>query len=187
MTVLDPPRATDPERAKFAFGRRGMVGQWLHRWFDLQLPFTTTGVVIAETFVALPFLVVTVDGALRSRDVRVEAAAATLGASPWFVLRHVTLPSIAPSIMGGVLLAWARALGEFGATITFAGSFPGTTQTMPLAVFFQLEGGDPQRAVSLSIVLLVVSIAVLAVVGNVAARRTNESPHTPVLRFGGRP
>lgn len=173
----------------FAFGRRGLVGQWLYRWFDLQLPFTTAGVVLAEAFVALPFLVVTVDGALRSRDRRLEAASATLGGSRWFTLRHVTLPAIAPSIVGGVLLAWARALGEFGATLTFAGSFPGTTQTLPLAVFFKLEGGDPERAVSLSVVLLVVAVLVLAVVGRVSVRSNRAFVDTPapiVGESGGR-
>ena len=149
----------------FAFGRNGLVGQWLFRWFDVQLPFTTAGVVFAEAFVSLPFLVVTVDGALRSLDGSAEAAASTLGANSWYTLSRITLPSVLPSIVAGTLLAWARALGEFGATITFAGSFPGTTQTMPLAVFLKLEGGEPEAAVSMSLVLLALSVGVLVLVG----------------------
>jgi molybdate transport system permease protein len=141
-------------------GRNGLVGQWLLRWFGLSLPFTTPGVVVAESFVALPFLVISVEGALRAADLRYEDAAATLGASRWTTFRRVTLPLIAPGIGAGAVLCWARALGEFGATITFAGNFPGRTQTMPLAVYLALEN-DPQSAIVLSIVLLAVSIVVL--------------------------
>ncbi|MGN6242758.1 MAG: molybdate ABC transporter permease subunit [Motilibacteraceae bacterium] len=144
-----------------AFGRTGVVGRSLDAWFGITLPFTTAGVVVAETFVAMPFLVVSVEGALRSADVGLEEAAATLGASRLTVLRRVTLPLITPSLVAGGVLCWARALGEFGATITFAGSFPGRTQTMPLAVYLALET-DPDAAVALSLVLLVVSVAVLA-------------------------
>jgi len=125
------------------------------------LPFTTTGVVIAETFVAMPFLIITVEGALRFADRGHEEAAATLGASRLTVFRTVTIPMVAPSLLAGAVLCWARALGEFGATITFAGNFPGRTQTMPLAVYLALES-DPDAAVALSLVLLVVSIVVLA-------------------------
>jgi molybdate transport system permease protein len=148
-----------------ALGRRGLAGQWLDRWFDLRLPFTTTGVVLAETFVAMPFLVITVEGALRSLDRRYEDAAATLGAGRLTVLRRVTLPLIAPSLLAGAALTWARALGEFGATITFAGNFEGRTQTMPLAVFIALET-NPAEAIALSLVLLAVSATVLVVVGS---------------------
>ena len=144
-----------------ALGRNGLVGQWLFRWFGLTLPFTTSGVVVAESFVALPFLVISVEGALRAADLRYEDAAATLGASRWTTFRRVTLPLIAPGIGAGAVLCWARALGEFGATITFAGNFPGRTQTMPLAVYLALEA-DPDSAIVLSIVLLAVSIVVLA-------------------------
>jgi molybdate transport system permease protein len=144
-----------------ALGRSGLVGQWLDRWFGLTLPFTTTGVVVAEAFVALPFLVISVEGALRAADLRYEDAAATLGASRWTTFRRVTLPLIAPGIGAGAVLCWARALGEFGATITFAGNFPGRTQTMPLAVYLALEN-DPQAAIVLSLVLLAVSVVVLA-------------------------
>jgi len=145
----------------FALGRRGLVGQWLDRWFSIRLPFSTAAVVIAQTFVAMPFLVVTVEAALRQLDRRVEDAARTLGASRWYTFRKVTLPAIQPALVAGVALAWARALGEFGATITFAGNFPGTTQTLPLAVYLALES-NPQQAIMLSLVLIAVSFAVLA-------------------------
>ncbi|MFJ9352398.1 molybdate ABC transporter permease subunit [Streptomyces sp. NPDC101237] len=144
-----------------ALGRNGVVGQWLDAWFGITLPFTTTAVVIAESFVAMPFLVISVEGTLRAADPRFEEAATTLGASRLTAFRRVTLPLIAPGIAAGSVLAWARALGEFGATITFAGNFPGRTQTMPLAVYLALQN-DPDAAIALSLVLLAVSIAVLA-------------------------
>ncbi|MGW7406704.1 molybdate ABC transporter permease subunit [Streptomyces sp. NPDC054833] len=142
-------------------GRNGVVGQWLDSWFGITLPFTTAGVVVAEAFVAMPFLVISVEGTLRAADPRFEEAATTLGASRFTAFRRVTLPLIAPGIAAGSVLAWARALGEFGATITFAGNFPGRTQTMPLAVYLALQN-DPEAAIALSLVLLTVSIAVLA-------------------------
>lgn len=141
-------------------GRNGIVGRWLDSAFGITLPFTTPGVVVAEAFVAMPFLVISVEGALRAADPRYEEAAATLGASRLTAFRRVTLPLIAPGVAAGAVLAWARALGEFGATITFAGNFPGTTQTMPLAVYLALEN-DPEAAIALSLVLLAVSITVL--------------------------
>ncbi|MFF9206499.1 molybdate ABC transporter permease subunit [Streptomyces sp. NPDC014986] len=144
-----------------ALGRNGVVGRWLDAWFGVTLPFTTAGVVLAETFVAMPFLVISVEGTLRAADPRYEEAATTLGASRFTAFRRVTLPLIAPGIAAGAVLAWARALGEFGATITFAGNFPGRTQTMPLAVYLALQN-DPAAAIALSLVLLAVSIAVLA-------------------------
>ncbi|MER6110928.1 molybdate ABC transporter permease subunit [Streptomyces hirsutus] len=144
-----------------ALGRNGIVGQWLDAWFGISLPFTTAGVVVAEAFVAMPFLVISVEGTLRATDRRYEEAAATLGASRFTAFRRVTLPLIAPGIAAGSVLAWARALGEFGATITFAGNFPDRTQTMPLAVYLALQS-DPEAAIALSVVLLAVSIAVLA-------------------------
>jgi molybdate transport system permease protein len=144
----------------FALGRRGFVGSWLEDALGVHLPFTTAGVVVANTFVAMPFLVVSVEGALRGTDPRYEDAAATLGASRWAVLTRVTLPLVRPSLMAGALLCWARALGEFGATITFAGNLPGRTQTMPLAVFLALER-DRGAAVVLSLVLVAVSLVVL--------------------------
>ena len=143
-----------------AFGRRGIVGEHLEAWFGLTLPFTTPGVVVAETFVAMPFLVITVEGALRSIDTRFEDAAAMLGAGRLEIFGRVTLPLIAPSLAAGAVLTFARALGEFGATITFAGNLPGVTQTLPLAVYLGLEG-DPGEAVALSLVLLAVSVGVL--------------------------
>ena len=117
--------------------------------------------VLAQVFVALPYLVLTVEGALRASDRRFEDAAATLGAAPLTVFRRVTLPLVGPGIAAGAVLAWARALGEFGATITFAGSFPGTTRTMPLQVYLALET-DPGAALLLSVLLLAVSVLVLA-------------------------
>jgi molybdate transport system permease protein len=142
------------------FGRRGLVGAWLDSTFGFSLPFTTAGVVVAEAFVAMPFLVISVEGALRGADARFEEAAATLGASRWTAFRRVTLPLIGPGVAAGAVLCWARALGEFGATITFAGNFPGRTQTMPLAVYLALEQ-DLDAAIVLSLVLLVVSVAIL--------------------------
>ncbi len=145
----------------FSFGRRGLFGQYLDRWFGITLPFTTWGVVVAQTFVAMPFLVITVEAALRTTDVRHEEAARTLGASRWYVFRRVTLPAIRPALIAGGVLAWARALGEFGATITFAGNFPGVTQTMPLATYLALET-DPADALVISAIMIAVSFAVLA-------------------------
>jgi molybdate transport system permease protein len=144
----------------FALGRRGLVGQWLDEQFGLVLPFSTAGVIVAETFVAMPFLVITVEAALRSVDRRYEDAAATLGAGSWTTFRRVTMPMIGPSVLAGAVLCWARALGEFGATITFAGNLQGRTQTMPLAVFLALER-DREAAIALSLLLVAVSLAVL--------------------------
>ncbi len=143
-----------------SFGRRGLFGQYLDEWFGLRLPFTTAGVVVAQTFVAMPFLVLTVEAALRQLDHRIEDAARTLGASRWYVFSRVTLPTIRPALIAGAVLAWARALGEFGATITFAGNFPGRTQTMPLATYLALET-DPDEALMIALVLIAVSFAVL--------------------------
>jgi molybdate transport system permease protein len=143
-----------------AFGRRGIVGRYLDQWFGITIPFSPAAVVMAETFVAMPFLIVTVEGALRSADMGFEEAAATLGASKMTVFRRITVPLIAPSLGAGAVLCWARALGEFGATITFAGSFPGRTETMPIAVYYALET-DPDAAIVLSLMLLLVSVIVL--------------------------
>jgi molybdate transport system permease protein len=143
-----------------AFGRTGFVGTYLDSWFGLTIPFSPAAVVMAETFVAMPFLIVTVEGALRSADQGFEEAAATLGAARMTVFRRVTVPLIVPSLGAGAVLCWARALGEFGATITFAGSFPGRTETMPIAVYYALQI-DPDAAIALSLVLLLVSVAVL--------------------------
>jgi molybdate transport system permease protein len=143
-----------------AFGRTGFIGTYLNSWFGLTIPFTPLAVVLAETFVAMPFLIITVEGALRSADQGFEEAAATLGARRMTVFRRVTVPLIAPSLGAGAVLCWARALGEFGATITFAGAFPGRTETMPIAVYFALQN-DPDAAIALSLVLLLVSVVVL--------------------------
>jgi molybdate transport system permease protein len=143
-----------------AFGRRGFVGRPLAELTGVSVPFTFAGVVLAGAFVAMPFLIITVEAGLRGLDQRYEDAAATLGASRGMVLRRVTLPLVAPSLGAGMALCWARALGEFGATITFAGNLAGRTQTMPLAVYLTLES-DPAAAILLSVILLAVSVAVL--------------------------
>jgi len=143
-----------------AFGPVGLVGGPVYEGTGLLLPYSLWGVVAANTFVALPFLVVTVEAGLRAADRRYEDAAATLGAGRWMVFRRVTLPMAAPSVAAGALLCWARALGEFGATVTFAGNLQGRTQTMPLAVFLALQSGR-EAAIALSLVLVAVSLAVL--------------------------
>lgn len=143
-----------------ALGRRGVIGRLLDDWFGITLPFTTPAVVIAQVFVAMPFLVLTVEAAIRQLDIRFEDAARTLGGSDWYVFRRVALPAIRPALVAGAVLTWARALGEFGATITFAGSLPGTTRTVPLETYLALEV-DPDRAILLSLVLVAVSFAVL--------------------------
>ena len=164
MTVL--PMVLPPVVGGIAlinsFGRRGLVGQYLERWWPhLVFPFSTKGAVLAEAFVAMPFLVITAEAAFRSLDRSYEDAARTLGANRWTVFWRVTLPLAAPALIAGSVLCWARALGEFGATITFAGNYPGTTQTMPLAVYLSLESSHPERGIVLSLVLLAVSLGVL--------------------------
>ncbi len=144
-----------------AFGRRGLLGGPLYDWFGIRLPYTTAGAVVAEAFVAMPFLVLSAEAAFRSLDRRYEEAARTLGASRWTVFRRVTLPLARPGLAAGVALCWARALGEFGATITFAGNTPGRTQTIPLQVYLLMESGRLESAIVLSLVLLAVSVAVL--------------------------
>jgi molybdate transport system permease protein len=143
-----------------AFSLRSPIGGWLHDVAGVQLTFSTAGAIMAETFVAMPFYIITVEGALRSMDRRYEDAAASLGARRLTVFRRVSLPLVAPSVAAGAVLAWARALGEFGATITFAGNIAGRTQTTPLAVYLLLET-DPGPAVAMSLVLLAVSLVVL--------------------------
>lgn len=144
-----------------AFGRRGLLGRPLDDWLGIQLPFTTAGATLAEAFVAMPFLVITAEAAFRAADRRYEDVARTLGARPWTVFRRVTLPLTGPALAAGAVLCWARALGEFGATITFAGNAPERTQTIPLQVYVLLESGRAGSAIALSLVLLAVSIAVL--------------------------
>lgn len=144
-----------------AWGRRGLVGRWLYEAFGLGVPFTPVAVVLAQVFVAMPFLVAGTLGALDARDTDLEDAARTMGADEWQVFRHVTGPLAAPGMGAGLVLCWARALGEFGATITFAGNLPGRTQTMPLAVYLAMDS-DPQQAIALSVLLLATCAAVLA-------------------------
>ncbi|WP_374684227.1 ABC transporter permease [Streptomyces sp. ODS05-4] len=142
------------------FGRRGLLGPWLEDWFGLTLPFHTSGAVVAATFVAMPFLVISLEGALAGLNRRYEETAASLGASPARVFATVTLPMVAPGLAAGAALTWARALGEFGATITFAGNLPGSTQTLPLQVYLLLQE-RPEAATSVSLLLLAVAMAVL--------------------------
>jgi molybdate transport system permease protein len=143
-----------------AFGRRGFAGSFLYEQFGIQFPFTTAGVIIAETFVAMPFLIITVEAGFRGLRKEYEEVAATLGASSWQTFRHVTLPLVAPALLSGIVLCWARAVGEFGATIGFAGNFPGVTQTMPLAIYSELEI-DRSLAIGLSVILLMVCLVIL--------------------------
>ena len=143
------------------FGRRGLLGQFLDP-LGIRLPFTTAGAVLAETFVAMPFFVLSMEGVLSTLDRRLEDAARTLGADRWTVFRRITVPLVRPAVAAGAALAWARALGEFGATITFAGNFPGRTQTIPLAVYIELEN-RPEAGLALSLVLLAVSLTILVV------------------------
>jgi len=142
------------------FGRRGFLGAPLYDVFGIQLTFTTPAAVLAAAFVSFPLAVLALEAGLRSLDTRLEDAAATLGGSRWYVLRRVTLPMLAPQLAAGLVLCWARALGEFGATITFAGNLQGRTQTLPLAVFERLQT-DPEGAIALSLLLVAVSLAVI--------------------------
>jgi molybdate transport system permease protein len=144
----------------YTFGRQGLLGGTLEV-LGLQIAFSTTAVVLAQTFVALPFLVVSLEGALRTGGQRYEAVAATLGASPGTVFRRVSLPLVLPGLASGAVLSFARSLGEFGATLTFAGSLQGVTRTLPLEIYLQRET-DPDAAVALSLVLVAVAIAVVA-------------------------
>ncbi|WP_335933211.1 ABC transporter permease [Streptomyces sp. PTD5-9] len=142
------------------FGRRGLLGPWLEDAFGVTLPFHTSGAVVAATFVAMPFLVISLEGALAGLRPSYEETAASLGASPIRVFLTVTLPMVAPGLAAGAALTWARALGEFGATITFAGNLPGTTQTLPLQVYLLLQE-SPEAATSVSLLLLAIAMAVL--------------------------
>ncbi len=149
----------------FLFGRTGWLGGILAEW-GLRIPFTTTAVVLAQTFVALPFLVLALEGSLRTTGVGYEQAAAALGAGGWTILGRVTLPLAAPGLVAGVVLCFARAIGEFGATALFAGNAPGVTQTMPLAIYTAFNGAGVSQgtAVALSLLLLVTAVAVLLLV-----------------------
>ncbi|MFL6025213.1 MAG: ABC transporter permease [Marmoricola sp.] len=145
----------------YTFGRHGLLGHSLEV-LDVRIAFSTTAVVLAQTFVALPFLVVSLEGSLRTAGERYEVVAAGLGASPTTVFRRVTLPLVLPGLLAGMVLSFARALGEFGATITFAGSLQGVTRTLPLEIYLQRET-DPDAAVALALLLVVVAVAVIAV------------------------
>ncbi|MER5629050.1 ABC transporter permease [Streptomyces nitrosporeus] len=167
-----------------AFGRRGLLGPWLEDSFGVTLPFHTSGAVLAATFVAMPFLVISLEGALGGLHPRYEETAASLGASPLRVFLTVTLPMVAPGLAAGAALTWARALGEFGATITFAGNLPGTTQTLPLQVYLLLQD-SPEAATSVSLLLLAIAMSVLVALrgrwtgtprGSSAVRRPPEDP-----------
>jgi len=152
-------------------GRTGLVGAPVYALTGWALPFTPGAVVLAQVFVAMPFLVLTVEGALRSVDHRLVDAARTLGASPFVALRRVVLPLVRPSLVSGAVLSWARALGEFGATITFAGNFPGTTRTLPLLVYADLQGA-PERAIGEALVMFAVTVLVLVAVSARWPRRS---------------
>ena len=144
----------------YTFGRRGLLGHTLDV-LGLSVSFTTAAVVMAQTFVALPFLVISLEGALRSAGRRYDVVAATLGARPTTVFRRVTLPLVLPGLLSGAVLAFARCLGEFGATITFAGSLQGTTRTMPIQIYLSNASSDPDSAVALAMVLVVVAVLVI--------------------------
>ncbi|MGW7270060.1 ABC transporter permease [Streptomyces sp. NPDC054864] len=176
-----------------AFGRRGLLGPWLEDTFGITLPFHTSGAVIAAAFVAMPFLVISLEGALGGLRPRYEETAASLGASPVRVFCTVTLPMVAPGLIAGAALTWARALGEFGATITFAGNLPGTTQTLPLQVYLLLQD-SPEAATSVSLLLLAIAMAVLVALrgrwmsapgGRGRGRRDSVGLPDEAVAFGG--
>ena len=150
----------------FLFGRNGPIGGALEAWWGIRIPFTTGAVVLAQVFVALPFLVLALEGTVRARGVDFEHTAATLGAGRWRTLTRITLPLAAPGIVAGVVLCFARAIGEFGATALFAGNAPGVTQTMPLAIYTAFNGAGVAQApaVAMSLLLLVTSVGVLLLV-----------------------
>ncbi|RPK62562.1 putative 2-aminoethylphosphonate import ATP-binding protein PhnT [Streptomyces sp. ADI96-02] len=167
-----------------AFGRRGLLGPWLEDAFGITLPFHTSGAVLAAAFVAMPFLVISLEGALGGLHPRYEETAASLGASPVRVFLTVTLPMVAPGLVAGAALTWARALGEFGATITFAGNLPGTTQTLPLQVYLLLQE-SPEAATSVSLLLLAIAMVVLiALRGRWTGTPGDRRPRTPKAGAG---
>lgn len=141
-------------------GRNGLVGANLDLWFGITIPFTQVAVVISQLFVALPFLVITVEGALRTRGSKLEEAARTLGVSESRILWSVTIPAAKTAIIAGAALCWARALGEFGATVTFAGSFPTVTQTLPIEVYYSLQT-QPDRAIAISVLMIAICVVIL--------------------------
>lgn len=142
-----------------AFGRMGLLGSYLYL-VGISIPFTTAAVVLAQIFVAAPFFINSAKAGFMQLDPRYEQAAYTLRASPWYTFWHITIPLMRPALLAGLGQAWARALGEFGATITFAGSFPGTTQTLPIAVYLASET-DIEKAIAIAVVLLITSFTLL--------------------------
>jgi molybdate transport system permease protein len=165
----------------FLFGRQGVLGTLLEAWWGIRIPFTTVAVVLAQVFVALPFLVLALEGTVRSRGIEFEHTAATLGAGRWRTLTQVTLPLAAPGLVAGVVLCFARAIGEFGATALFAGNAPGVTQTMPLAIYTAFNGAGISQgpAVALSLLLLVTAVGVLLLV---RGWRTDRVPSADAVR-----
>jgi molybdate transport system permease protein len=181
-TLIDLPMVLPPAVAGvallMAFGRRGVFGPFLSDTFGIELPFTTAAVVIAQTFVAMPFFVNAAQAGFESVDRDIEAAARMDG-SRLRVFWSITIPLSFPALLSGAVMSWARALGEFGATIMFAGNFPGRTQTMPLAVYQTLESGDLDAALALSGILVVTSFAVLIFFKWLARRAAGvEPPHS---------
>ena len=164
-SVVITPMVMPPVVAGIAlltvFGRRGVIGQSLNDWWGISIPFTRTAVVMAQVLVAMPFLVVAVESAFRQLDTGLEDAARTLGARPWTVFSRIALPAARGAVGAGAALAWARSLGEFGASITFAGSFPGRTQTLPMSVY-ELVSTDYRLSLVLSFVMMSVAVAVIA-------------------------
>jgi molybdate transport system permease protein len=150
----------------YLFGKFGLIGQYLNLWFGITIPFTTVAVVMAQSFVALPFLVVSVEGALRTAGTSYDVVASTLGAGHWTVFRRVTLPLVAPGLVSGTVLCLARALGEFGATALFAGNATGVTRTMPLAIYtlYNGTGSDQDAAIALSLLLVAVAVVFLLLI-----------------------
>jgi molybdate transport system permease protein len=148
-----------------ALGREGVVGRWLYHVAGIQLTFTTWGAIVAATFVSMPLMILATEAGLRTLDERYERAAATFGASYGYTIRRVALPMLAPQLAAGAVLTWARALGEFGATITFAGNLEGRTQTLPLAVY-EARQTDRGGAIFLSLLLVALSVGVLVALGN---------------------
>lgn len=145
----------------FLLSTQGVLGRYLHEWFGTRIAFSSFAVILAESFVALPFLVLTLEGALRTLGTRFEAVAATLGAGRTTTLIRVTLPLLGPALLSGTALCFARALGEFGATALFAGNKEGVTRTMPLAIYTEFNGGDTDAAVAMALLLVVVALVLL--------------------------
>jgi molybdate transport system permease protein len=184
-TLLDLPMVLPPAVAGIAllitFGRRGWVGQWLDQQFGITIGFTSLAVILAQLFVAAPFSIKAAKAGFQSVDTSLETVAASLGSGGLRTFRRITVPLSLPALLGGAVMTWARALGEFGATIMFAGNFEGTTQTMPLAIYASLEGsGGLDEAVTLSVILVVVSFVVL-VLFKFLARFSAASWHEDLL------